>query len=260
MKRLVYQVKVGESANSKLYRFCIDSVKEYCRLHNIDHFVQTQPLLRIAPDPFMSNRSREATSKHGGYLPIYEKENAFKYLGEYDEIAVIDADVFVRQNAPNIFEAMEEGTAFGACVERDMPLTKDYIAKIQNYSRMQYLTLKDVDWDWNFYGAEFMNMGVMVFNKDLLPYLNGETPREFLNRFEFKRFIDGDGAWKWSTDQTLLNWWIKKQKIPHTKLPSEFNGLFTANTQITECDFVHFFLKDKLPHKGEDLARLMQMI
>jgi len=260
MKRLIYQVALGENAKSKLYNFCIESVAEYCKQHHIDHFIQRQPLLRIAPDPFMTNRSKEATAKHGGFLPIYEKENAFKHLGEYDEIAVVDADVFVRQNSANIFDAMEEGTVFGACVERDMPLTPAYYSKIQNYSRMQYLTLKDVDWKWNDNGAEFMNMGVMVFNKGLLPYLNGDSPRQFINRYEFKRFVDGVGPWKWSTDQTLLNWWIKTQKIPHTKLPYKFNGLFTANTKINECDFVHFFLKDKLPHKGEDLASLMQMI
>ena len=260
MKRLIYQVALGENAKSKLYNFCIESVAEYCRQYNIDHFIQRQPLLRIAPDPFMSNRSTEATAKHGGFLPIYEKENAFKHLGEYDEIAVVDADVFVRQNSTNIFDAMEEDTVFGACVERDMPLTPAYYSKIQNYSRMQYLTLKDVDWKWTTNGAEFMNMGVMVFNKGILPYLNGDSPRQFIDRYEFKRFVDGVGPWKWSTDQTLLNWWIKKQKIPHTKLPYKFNGLFTANTKINECDFVHFFLKDKLPHKGEDLASLMQMI
>lgn len=260
MKRLIYQVAVGENANSALYKFCMMSVTEYCKANHIDHFIQRQPMLRITPDPFMSNRSREATQKHGGFLPIYEKENAFKYLGQYDEVAVIDADVFIRSGAPNIFEAMEEGTAFGACVERDMPLTREYISKIQNYSRMQYLSLQDVDWDWNLYGGEFMNMGVMVFNTDLLPYLRGETPREFLNRYDFKRFIDGVGPWKWSTDQTLLNWWIKKDKVPVTKLPWEFNGLFTANTNINECHFVHFFLKDKLPHKGEDIASLIQMI
>jgi len=258
-KRLIYQVCLGEQANSKLYKFCIESVKDYCQVNGIDHFLQDYPLLRIAPDPFMSNRSKEATAKHGGFLPIYEKENAFNYLNEYDEIAVIDADVYIRQGAANIFESMGDG-AFGAVVEREMPLTQEYLEKIVNYSRMQFTPLQDVDWKWQRTGAHFANMGVMVFNKKLEPYLMGQDAKAFLNRYEFKRFVDGIGAWKWSTDQVLLNYWIKKNKIPFTSLPWKFNGLFTANRDINACDFVHFFLKDKLPHKGEDVAGLLQMI
>lgn len=260
MKRLIYQVKLGKNANSKLYDFCIESVKEYCKQHGIDHFVQTQPLVRISPDPFMTNRSNASFKDHGGFLPIYEKENAFKHLGEYDEIAVIDADIFIRPNSSNLFDQLTDNVAFMAATERDMPLTSAYTNKIINYARMQYTTLTDVNWDWNSKGADYHNMGVMLFNKNLLPYLREQTPKQFLNRYEFKRFIDGVGAWKWSTDQTLLNWWIKKERIPFKKLDWKYNGLFTANTKISECEFVHFFLKDKLPHRGEDLSSLMQMI
>lgn len=258
-KRLIYQVCLGHAKNSKLYDICIKTVAEYCKLHSIDHYVQTQPLLRIAPDPFMTNRSIEATRKHGGFLPIYEKQNAFRYLSEYDEIAVIDADVFIREGSSNLFEHIGDA-AFAAVTERDMPLNDAYVGKIKQYSMMQFNNLRNVEWNWTNRGAEFHNMGVMVFTKDLLPYLQGQTPKEFLNRYEFKQFVDGVGNWKWSTDQVLLNWWIKKEKIPFKKLPWKYNGLFTANNQIDKCEFVHFFLKDKLPHKGEDIANLLQMI
>ena len=125
---------------------------------------------------------------------------------------------------------------------------------------MQFTLLNDVDWKWDANGAEFHNMGVMVITKNLLPYLRGQTPKQFIERYEFQKFVDGLGAHKWSTDQVLLNWWIKKERIEFQKLPWKYNGLFTANTQIDKCDFVHFFLKDKLPHKGEDVASLLQMI
>ena len=39
-----------------------------------------------------------------------------------------------------------------------------------------------------------------------------------------------------------------------------FNGLYTANTKIRECHFVHFFLKDKLPERGENVEQLMKDI
>ena len=189
-----------------------------------------------------------------------EKENAFSYLKTYDQVAIVDADVWIRPGAPNIFDDLEPQYDFGGVVEREMPITNQYKGKIANYSRMQYQTIKKVDWKWNNLGAEFMNMGIMVMNQKIQKYLRGETPTQFIRRPEFKPFVDGMGAWKWSTDQTLLNFFLKKYKIPTKHMDQKWNGLFTANENIATCCFVHFFLKDLLPDRGENVAALMEMI
>lgn len=255
MKRLIYQVYVGKK--SKLYDHCTASVKEYCKRHNIDYVVQTTPILFIRPDPFMSNRSAECQSRPLP-LPIFEKENAFTYLKTYDQVAIIDSDIWIRPDAPNIFDDFGTDHDFGGVVERDMPITSQYASKIQNYSRMQYSSIRNVDWKWNDRGGEFMNMGVMIMNKSIEKYLNNETPKQFLSRPRFKPFIDGVGNWKWSTDQTLLNTWIKEEKMKIKNMNWKWNGLYTANTKIKECHFVHFFLKDKLPDQGENVTKLME--
>ena len=257
MKQLIYQVYVGK--RSKLYDRCVESVKAYAERIGAEHIIQRQPILMIKPDVFQTNRSRESYEKHGGYLPIYEKENAFMHLKSFDAVAVIDADVYIREDAPNIFDQLGDND-FAAVVEREMPITNKYKQKIANYSRMQYGSIKSVDWKWNDAGAEFMNMGVMVMNKSFAKYLNGETPKQFLNRPRFKPFVDGLGAWKWSTDQTLLNTWIREEKMKIKNLDWRFNGLYTANTKIKECHFVHFFLKDLLPDRGENVEKLMEII
>lgn len=258
MKRLIYQVYVGKHSN--LYDFCVNSVKNYCKLHNIDHLVQKIPKLRIRPDPFMTGRSKEATERLG-YLPIFEKENAFEFFPEYDQIAIIDSDVWIRPNSPNIFYDLKTNHDFGGVVEREMPITESYRSKIQNYSYMQYSNLKDVDWKWDKnYGGEFFNMGIMVLNKSIHNYLRGQTPLQFVQRPEFKRFVDGEGNWKWSTDQTLLNYWMKKENIKAKHLSWKWNGLYTANTKIKDCYFVHFFLKDKLPNRGENVEELIKNV
>jgi hypothetical protein len=102
-------------------------------------------------------------------------------------------------------------------------------------------------------------MGVMLMNKSLLPFLDGQTPAEFLARPEFKHFIDGVGHWKWSTDQTLLNWWLRKCGAKTGGMHWEWNGLYGALTygKIAECRFVHFFLRDYLPDKGEGIEKLV---
>lgn len=263
MKRLIYQVSV--SNNSNLYKHCIQSVNDYCKKHRIDHYVQREPILRIKPNVFTTNRSKESYEKYGGYLPIYEKENAFNQLENYDQIAIIDADMYIRKYSPNIFHYFEPAYAFGAVCEREMEITNQYKGKIRNYSHMQYAQLhkpdKGIDFRPNDLGYEFFNMGMILINSQkFAPYLSGQTPKEFIERQEFARFVDGIGTWKWSTDQTLLNYFIKKYSVPVQHMHWQWNGLFTANTRIEECNFVHFFLKDKLPNKGENIEELMKAI
>ena len=260
MKRLIYQVYVGK--RSKLYDHCTTSVKDYCKRHGIDYEVQKTPILMIKPDVFCTNRSKESYEKHGGYLPIYEKENAFAYLKSYDQVAIIDADIWIRPDAPNIFDELPSSYDFGGVVERQMPITSQYKQKIANYSKMQYGTIKNVDWKWDQAGAEFINMGMMLMNNSLLKYLNDETPAQFLRRPRFKPFIDGLGPWKRSTDQTLLNTWIKEENMKVKHLDWRWNGLYKGiqDDKVKQAYFVHFFLKDHLPNKGENVEELMRIV
>ena len=264
MKTLIYQVYTGK--RSKLYDTCTSSVKDYAKRIGAEYICQRQPILMIRPDPFITNRSRESYEKYGGFLPIYEKENAFAYLKSFDKVAIIDADIYIRETAPNIFDEVEDKYDFAGVLERDMPCTPQYERKIANYSRMQYGMSpinKLFDWkDPKGRGADFYNMGMMVLNKSIEKYLRGETPQQFLRRPEFKAFIDGMGAWKWSTDQTLLNVWVKEEKMKVKNLSFHWNGLFTGieMNKIKECHFIHFFLKDKLPNKGENVEELLKVI
>ena len=261
-KRVIYQVYVGR--RSRLYDHCVESVKDYCKAHNIEHVVQKQPILKIKPDVFSTNRSKESYEKHGGFLPIFEKENAFSYLKTNDQVAIIDADIWVRPGASNIFDKVPEEYDFGGVLEREMPTTEAYTRKIANYTRMQYgMNQLNTLFDWKHPGgANCYNMGMMVLNKSFDKYLKGQTPMQFLMRPDFKVFIDGMGNWKWSTDQTLLNVFVKESGMSVKNLSFHWNGLFTAihPKYVREANFVHFFLKDKLPNGGENVEELMTYV
>lgn len=258
MKKLIYQVVLGKQ--SELYKVCTNSVRNYAEKIGADYVCQIEPILRIKPNPFTSNRSKEAVERLG-YLPIYEKENAFDYFPKgYDRIAIIDADIYIRDSAPDIFPEID-GYEFGAVVERDMPITAAYQHKITNYSKMQYHGMASkINFKPNHLGYEFMNMGMMLLDKSIVPHFKGQTAREFLARSEFQGFIDGLGAWKWSTDQTLLNAWIRAENVKYKSLHWKWNGLYSVNTRLPECYFIHFFLKDKLPNRGENVKELMRSI
>lgn len=262
MKRMIYQVYVGKS--SRLYDWCTESVRVYADSIGADYVIQKEPILRIRPNPFTSNRSPESYEKHGGFLPIYEKENAFDYFDRYDQIAIIDADIYIRPNSPSIFDEVGTDVDFGGVIERHMPVTQAYGNKIKNYSKMQYgqPPIRNLfAWDNNL-GADFYNMGMMVCNKSMQKYLNGMSALEFISQPKYAPFIDGLGAWKWSTDQTLLNYWVKVERMSVKNLSYHWNALYTAIdiTKIKDAHFVHFFLKDKLPNRGENVEELQKHI
>jgi hypothetical protein len=263
MTNLIYQVAVGEP--SALYEHCINSVAEYCKKYSIEHIIQREPILRIAPDFTRSGRSENVAKR--GYLPIFEKENAFNYLKDTNALAIIDADIYIRDSAPNIFSELQPRAAIALVSEREMDIQPWYQRKILHYSIAQYGNLHDQpqrgrpNFKPNDLGYEFYNMGMMLINsKNFLPYLKGDSPRDFINRPEFKDFVDGIGQWKWSTDQTLLNYFLKVNGVPTQHLSPVWNGLYNAVNNIKYCHFVHFFLKDKLPSKGENVSELMATI
>lgn len=260
MKRMIYQVYVGKP--SRLYEHCTASVAMYCQEYGIDHIVQKTPILKIKPDIFVTNRSKESYEKHGGFLPIYEKENALDHFKDYDQICIVDADIWIRPGSPNIFDELNPNVAFAGVLERDMPIQDWYKQKIINYSRMQYGPLHSHQSDFkpNQLGFEFYNMGLMLMNKSIMNYTKTNNARDFIQRPDFKDFVDGKGAWKWSTDQTLLNYWLRKDGVPQQHLDWRWNALYTAVKDPKQANFVHFFLKDKLPNQGENVEQLMNDI
>jgi len=260
MKKLIYQVYVREK-DVPLYDFCTASVKAYADRIGAEYYVQTTPRLKIMPDMSRTNRNKNGIITCG-YLPILEKENAFDHIYEYDQIAVIDADIYVRESAPDIFDELGTDHDWGGVLERDLPLTEGHRRKIQGYSRDMFDRLKDVDWNWNNDGAEFMNMGVMVFNKSIIKYLDGQSAKEFLLRPEFKDFIDGIGLWKYSTDQVMLNYWLKKSGAKVKHLDWRFNTMYrgAVDGKIPEAHFVHFFLKQQIPGQGNDIGGLKKIL
>ena len=262
MDRLIYQVSVGKP--SKLYQHCIASVEAYADRIGAEHKVLTQAKLRVKPNVFRTNRSNESYEKYGGYLPIYEKENAFDLVTSTTRLQSLMLTFISVQMQIMYLKNGRPKCAFGAVCEREMNCQPWYVDKIRNYSHMQYGTLHSNRLDFKpspRSGFEFFNMGLIVLNcENFKPYLNGDNAMQFIHRVEFEDFVDGMGNWKWSTDQTLLNYFLKKYKIPTKHLDPKYNGLFTAVEDIDNCDFVHFFLKDKLPESGENIEELMEQI
>lgn len=263
---MIYQVCLGQAQKSRLYIHCIQSVKNYCIANNIDHKVLTAPKLKIKPNPFTGERSKESYEKHGGFIPIFEKENVFEHFGNYDQIAVVDADIYIRPDSPNVFDQVDKDFDLAAQYERESPVNQRYQKKLIEYSTgvLNHSVCKKYDWDFSHpNGGEFFNSGMLVYNcENMLSSLGKINPKDFLDRPEFRDFIDGIGPFRWCGDQIMLNYWAKKDKLKVQHLDWKYNALFSAleEGKIEEAHFVHFFMKDRLTNKGENIEDLMRLI
>jgi hypothetical protein len=265
-KQLLFQVYLPIRGRSHLYDFCTQSAVNYCKKYDIDYMVTTGAKLKILPNMNRTNRNKNGLMKEAGCLPIFEKSQAFQYLGEYDQIAVIDADIYIRESAPNIFDELTEEYQWGGVQERDLPLTGSHKSKIQGYSKVSFKhpAANDVDWDWDKDGiAGFMNMGMMIFNSSIKEYMpEWEHPENFIMRKEFADFVDGVGPLWHSTDQILLNYWLRKYKINVKRMDWRWNGMYRGarDEKIKEAHFVHFFLKDQISGKGENIDQIKKIL
>lgn len=263
MKTLIFQVCIKLEGEHKLYDFCMASVEAYAKRIGADYEVLREQVFKIPVDMSRTNRNKNGLiAKCGNTLPIFEKSVALTRFPEYDKICIIDADIYIRETAPNIFDELEDYD-FGGVLERDLPLTPSHRSKIQGYSRDMFkkAPCNTVEWDWNENGAAFANMGMMLVNKSFMKYI-GDDVRSFILQEEFANFRDGIGLFKYSTDQVLYNYFLKKSDAKVKHLDWKWNALYrgVVDNRLPEAHFVHFFLKNQIPNNGENIDMVKRIL
>lgn len=276
-KGLVYQVNVGSQSN--LYDWCNNTVLQMVNRFNgayseeitLDYHCEKKPLLKIKPNPKRTNRSLEAVERLG-YLPIFEKQKSFDFFydgyhgNNYDFLIIIDSDICMfhkNLKAMNLFHVMlhseltkflNEDIEFAACYEANQPSLPWHQKKVQSYTKMQHGSFP-------FYTEQFkfFQCGLMILSrKAICEKTYCDSAYEFVMREDFVDFVDGVGNFKWSTDQTLMNYWVKVDDLKTMELNWRMNGLYGAlpNDKLQQAEGIHFFLKDKLPDRGENIETL----
>jgi len=265
MKRLIFQVYIPIEGKNPLYDFCMPSVKVYADRVGADYKVLREMKMKIPVNMNRTGRNKKGLiSKAGNCLPIMEKSVALEYFPEYDQILIVDADIAIKDTAPDIFEELTPEYHFGGVLERDAPLTPGHKNKIKGYSNDMFkrAPCNSVQWDWNDCGADFMNMGLMLFNKSFMELLEGDSPREFLMRDEFADFRDGIGLFKYSTDQVMYNYFLKKSKANVKHLDWKWNALHRGARpeRMNEAYFVHFFLQKQMGSNAHNMNHLKGIV
>jgi hypothetical protein len=151
----------------------------------------------------------------------------------------------VRSVAPDIFQAAENAD-FAGVLEQDLPLLPQYEKKVRNYARDQYGDA----------ATAYFNMGVTVWNASMRGYLLGQTPKQFIERPEFEPFVNGEGKYRWSTDQTLLNTWVRRTGMRTRPLDWRWNCMYdyvVPTALRLHPYFIHFALALKMPRGGAEI-------
>lgn len=151
MNNAMCVVNIGLDNIAKL---SIPFFRRYCNKYNIDLIIITEKKITVNND----------------LNPVYEKLQAFDILEEYDRIAIVDLDIFITHNAPNIFNAVPIGFVGG--VYEDVA----YI----NINRFDKMRLDDRKTNMEAYIGNkwtygYINCGVLVVdrhNRDLVRYDN----------------------------------------------------------------------------------------
>jgi lipopolysaccharide biosynthesis glycosyltransferase len=208
MKTAIFQILIGPTRGQE---YCIKSVLNYCKKYNIEHFL-----------------SQEV--KINGPHIMFEKYQLFNLLNAgYDRVLYLDADVLITPNAENIFEKYFKMDKFYAYDENDKPEWMDR----DNYI---YENISNIEWPINQKGKkQYFNAGIMLFSKEVFS--------KYPYAFNLNDIPNWPNLWYFG-EQTIVNYWIAKNKIPFESIDYSFNrmdlGEYDLKNDRYNANFIHY--------------------
>ena len=219
-KNLIYMISINHPSSryefSTFSQYSIPTWEYWCKKNNVDFKLVTESDKRVD-------------------MPIWNKEFIFEHIGDkYDKIGLIDADVMIKWDAPNIFEMYDDEfcgvleVSNFAWVHRSLGV----------YGEMFFPNLS-VEFE------EYINAGVTFFTKEH-KYVFDELIKFYLDNKQTLDNWDIGGVGK---EQTPFNYILKKLNVKKKYLPLAWNllskhknGMLNYNWQLEE-DKTPFFIK-----------------
>lgn len=214
-KNLIYIVNITDPSATidvnEYSRYCINTWKYWCRLHNIDLIVNQ------TPDPRFKK-------------PIWNKELIYRIGKDYDKIGIVDSDTMIKWDSPNIFETVTE--FHGVNDLADLNWILDSIKQ-----RRKFFPNVQIDL------MKYINAGVLFFTNEYLPIFKKLLDFYLENESEIIKLTTG------GKEQTLLNFVLQENNVPIRLLDPSWNlfsihrkNMFTNNWQL-QADPTNYFIK-----------------
>ena len=233
---LMQNVKFGGKTKRE-YEYSIKSWRAYCKKYGHQHMMLEDPIQDL------------------DYMGIiWQRYFLFDLLDandvEYDQILMVDADTIIHPDAPDVFE-LTDGKWSGVYDTGNF----DWICRtVENYNLHLFPDEKP------FSVYNYFNSGFQIINKTHRPFF--DTMRQFYDdnaekiRWCQKTFMVG-------TDQTPLNYMLRRENIARTVLPHKWNmscmyakECVNEQMQHTRAGYVMHF--NGIPNKDEMVPYWME--
>ena len=213
MSNIVFMIdyKTGE-ATKKEYQYSIDSWKKFCDKYECELIIMEEPVLPVEDMHIIWQRY---------YLfDMLDANNM-----DYDQILLVDADTIVHPTSPNIFDFTDNKY----CLVHDDGSYDWILRSIEHYQNAIFTTESFSFW-------EYGNSGFQIVNKTHRPFF--DEMRKFY--FEYKDTLQHiQKTYGVGTDQTPLNFMLKRHNVSRKLLPYEFNMSCMLKKEILGEDMLH---------------------
>lgn len=190
-------------------KYCLPSVKVYCKKYNIDLKVISTPFYNI-PYSFDYNYN------------TFEKNQVYHHIEGYDRILRLDSDIIINPNAPNFFE-LDPNNIY--VTYEDVGPRK--IERRFEIERLKVSLGNIQNWDEGYF-----NSGVILFSQRHKEIFN-------LNLQDLKKDL---GPFK---EQSYLNWKVKSLGFELVNLGKDFNHIRSfeedwSNSNRLHANIIHY--------------------
>ena len=222
MKNVVFipNIDLGNGRNSS-YDYSINSWKNWCNKNGVELFV-LEDLVHDAD--YM-----KITLQRYFLFDILEANEI-----EYDQVLMVDADTIIHPDCPNFFNETD-GKYCGVMNDGDYEWVQRSIKSYSEYMFPEQEPIKP----W-----EYINGGFQIVNKEHRQFFQDMVRFYFENR---DKFMYAQEHFRVGTDQTPLNFMLKRENIPLNILPGCYNlqdltrkNLLYISEQCWWSDKLHF--------------------
>jgi|TARA_R110001592_G_scaffold141329_2_gene362747 hypothetical protein len=215
MKNIVFMISFKNNGQlKKEYQISIDSWKHFCKKHDAELLLMEEPVMDVKDMHIIWQRY---------YLFDILEANKI----DYDQIMLVDADTIVHPDSPNFFEMTDNKY----CLVHDDG-SYDWILRGMEHYKKHIFKNKNEWFDFWDYG----NSGFQIVNKKHRPFF--DEMREFY--FEYQEIIQFiQSNYGIGTDQTPLNFMLRKHNIDLKLLPWKCNMMCMGKREILGEDMLH---------------------
>lgn len=222
MKKAIFCVAIGKK--NQMYKLSIKSIAQYAKKIGVEFILLEKPYFNVdwAVKPIFE------IHKKARYAWV-EKLYAIKLLEDYDRVLMMDVDILVTPNAPDIFETYPDTNKLYALSDTLYTQNENYEGA-KEPKRIQAVLGKIKDWPTQGKLPRYFNTGVVLLskNKTLSDNFSLDDVKKIFNQVHF-------------IEQTYLDYLCFKHDIPVADLDPKFNWIpWLANKkQRNQAYFSH---------------------